>query len=108
MLSQGHSKVRAVTLMNLLKNRGAETAAEIAGFMYKQKYALKRIVEEEGLDCEFELRRSFDVFLDEEEAREAKTWFQQCLSEDHEWTRECNWVEESFVEQASLQAALRR
>jgi hypothetical protein len=49
-----------------------------------------------------EMRRSFDVFLDEEQAVEMKGWFQKCLREGHEWTRECCWVGEGEVEQVSF------
>jgi hypothetical protein len=100
--AQGHSKVQALTLMKWLEKHGPETTAELAAFIYRQKFALKRIVEGEGLDCEFELRRSFDVFLDEDQAKEVKAWFQKCLSEGHEWTRECYWVGERGVEQVSF------
>jgi hypothetical protein len=99
---QGHSKVQALTLMKWLKQHGPETTAELAAFIYRQKYALKRVVEEEGLDCEFEMRRSFDVFLDGEQAGEVKSWFEKCLREDHEWTRECCWVGEKEAEQVSF------
>jgi hypothetical protein len=94
--------VQALTLMKWLDQHGPETTVELAAFIYKQKYALKRIVEEENLDCEFEMRRSFDVFLDGEQAGEVRGWFERCLREGHEWTRECCWVGEGEVEQVSF------
>ncbi|KAI7162305.1 FAD dependent oxidoreductase [Hortaea werneckii] len=95
----GHSKVRSITLMSMIQQYGIEVANEFAAFVYNQKYAMKECVEKEELDCEFEMRRSFDVFLDEREAKEAKAWFQQCLKEGHEWSHECDWVDEKHVEQ---------
>ncbi|KAI6903556.1 FAD dependent oxidoreductase, partial [Hortaea werneckii] len=95
----GHSKVRSVTLMSMIQQYGIEVANEFAAFVYNQKYAMKECVEREELDCEFEMRRSFDVFLDEGEAKEAKAWFQQCLKEGQEWTHECDWVDKKHVEQ---------
>lgn len=85
--------------MSMIQQYGIEVANEFATFVYNQKYAMKECVEREELDCEFEMRRSFDVFLDEAEAKEAKAWFQQCLKEGHEWTHECDWVDEKHVEQ---------
>jgi hypothetical protein len=35
---QGHSKVQALTLMKWLKQHGPETTAELAAFIYRQKY----------------------------------------------------------------------
>ena len=85
--------------MSMIQQYGVEAANEFAAFVYNQKYAIKGCVEREELDCEFEMRRSFDVFLDEGEAKEAKSWFQQCLKEGHEWTHECDLVDEKHVEQ---------
>ena len=85
---------------------GDEVANEFAAFVYNQKYAMKDCVEREGLDCEFEMRRSFDVFLDEREAKEATAWFQQCLKEGHEWTHECDWIDEKHVEQVIFNLAI--
>ncbi|GAB1740694.1 hypothetical protein NU219Hw_g5783t2 [Hortaea werneckii] len=95
----GHSKVRSITLMSMIQEYGIGAANEFAAFVYNQKYAMKECVEREGLDCEFEMRRSFDVFLDEGEAKEAKAWFRKCLKEGHEWTHECDWIDEKHVEQ---------
>ncbi|KAI6833520.1 FAD dependent oxidoreductase [Hortaea werneckii] len=97
----GHSKVRSITLMSMIQQYGIEVANEFAAFVYNQKYAMKECVEREKLDCEFEMRRSFDVFLDEGEAKEAKAWFRQCLKEGHEWTHECDWIDEKHVEQVT-------
>ena len=67
--------------------------------MHDQIYAIKDVVEREGLECEFELKRSFDVFLTEAEAEKAREEFEGCRREGQRWTREVDWVGREFVEQ---------
>ncbi|KAK4546946.1 hypothetical protein LTR36_001678 [Oleoguttula mirabilis] len=57
----GHCKVKSTTLSRMTERDGAEVAEEYAAFVQDQVYAMKHVVETEDLDCEFELRRSFDV-----------------------------------------------
>jgi glycine/D-amino acid oxidase-like deaminating enzyme len=60
---------------------GAEVAASIAGYETSQVYALKSLVEQEGIDCDFHFTRATDVFLDAEAAREAEAAFRQLQKE---------------------------
>ena len=64
-----------------------------------QIYAIKRTVEAEGLDCEFELRRSYDVFQDETEAEQACLAFQDSLQAGQKSTKEVDFIGEEFAEQ---------
>lgn len=48
---------------------GEKAAAELAAFEASHPYAVKTLVESEGLDCDFHLTRAVDVFLDPEHAR---------------------------------------
>lgn len=64
-----------------------------------QVYQLKRVVEEEGLECEFEMRRSFDVFLDAEEAEEVKEAYFESVRRGERWTRDVGFVGPEIVEQ---------
>lgn len=77
-------------------------AQEVAAFVNEQIYAIKDAVESEGLDCEFELRRSYDVFLDEGEAREAEKLFGDSLKMKQKWTRYVDFVGGKRAEQVSL------
>ena len=95
----GHAKVRTSTILGFLEREGPVVAEEMAQFVNDQIYALKRAVEKEGLDCEFELRRTFDVFLDAEEAEEVIRGFRSSLKAGHNWTREVDLIGKKFAEQ---------
>jgi len=89
-------------MQTLVKRYGAVMAEEIAAFVNEQIYALKEIVEAEGIDCEFELRRSFDVFIDEKEAEEATRFFREGVRAKARWVRNVDLVDQKYVEQVSL------
>lgn len=50
-------------MQSFTRRFGEEAATEALNFSRAHVYALKKVVEEEGIDCEFELRRSYDVFV---------------------------------------------
>lgn len=64
----GHLKLAVPHVTEVLEKYGKEAAAEVGEFHIKQIYALKDIVDNEELDCDFLLTRSFDVFMDEGQA----------------------------------------
>lgn len=98
----GHVKSKTDSMLNIIKRDGLDAATEFRQLVHDQIYALKEVVEREGLECEFELRRSFDVFLDEGEAEKARVAFERCRKEGQSWTKEVEWVGKEFVEQVSL------
>ena len=51
---------------------GVEAAAELAAFEAANVYAVKNLVESEGLDCDFQLTRAVDVYLDAQHAKETE------------------------------------
>ena len=62
-------------------------------------YAIKDVVQSEKLDCEFEMRRSYDVYRIGEEAEQARDFFDASVDAGHKWTREVDFVGEKFAEQ---------
>lgn len=76
-------------------NNGIAAANELNRFVQAQIDALKHVVEEvEGFAeyCEFELRRSFDIFYSTKDAEEMREKFQECLARGDEWTRDRMWI----------------
>ena len=63
--------------------------------------ALKATVEKESLDCELLVRRSFDVFFDEEHAKTIKTWLKEEREAGMAWTRNVQWLEGENLEKVS-------
>lgn len=69
----GH--VKPDTYFNVTKYSkmyGADAAAELAAFEMANVYAVKDLVEGEHLDCDFQLTRAVDVFLDQDHARQTE------------------------------------
>ncbi|KAK8021646.1 FAD dependent oxidoreductase [Apiospora arundinis] len=97
----GHVKLKTTSIMSILKNHGVEAADQFAALVRAQIVALKDLVETEELDCEFELRRSYDVFLHADEAREMEAKWHECLQKGYTWTREHDFVGERFAERVT-------
>lgn len=66
-----------------------------------QPYAIKHAVEEEALDCEFELRRSFDIYLDEQDGGSAAAGFKDSINAGQRWTKEVGHVLQQHIDQVS-------
>jgi hypothetical protein len=99
---QGHSKVQAFTMKKLLKEHGLEAANSLAAFVKAQQYHMKDAVDRENLDCEFEMRRTYDVYTDEQDAKEAEELYRTAITEGHQWARDLDFVGGEFVEQVLL------
>ena len=93
----GHSKVKTSTLTSL-PTAAARNAFQ--AYVRSNILALKTLVDKEGLAeaCEFELRRSFDVFLDREEFLGVKRVYEEDAAKGEEWTRYVSVVPEEWVE----------
>lgn len=98
---QGHSKVQAISMQSLVRRFGVEAATDILNFSRKQVYALKRAVEEENLDCEFELRRSYDVYCNDDEADAARHFVRASQQAGQEWAADVDFIEGEMAEQVS-------
>ncbi|KAI3400623.1 hypothetical protein diail_2335 [Diaporthe ilicicola] len=94
----GHVKSKTTTLMKQTDRFGAVAADEFAGFVWGQISALKEVVEKEDIDCEFELRRSYDVFKSEAEAAELGSKWKGYLAEGCGWTSNVHWIGSEFAE----------
>ncbi|KAH8645542.1 FAD dependent oxidoreductase [Tricladium varicosporioides] len=63
----GHMKADPfIKPSNLIKTHGVKAALECAEFEFAHLRAIKRIVEEDEIDCDFVLTRTMDVFMSEE------------------------------------------
>ncbi|KAK1460213.1 FAD dependent oxidoreductase superfamily protein [Colletotrichum melonis] len=58
---------------------GPEQAAALAAFEASNVYAVKELVESEGLDCDFHLTRAVDVYLDPEHAKETEAAYRELV-----------------------------
>ncbi|KAH9904047.1 FAD dependent oxidoreductase superfamily protein [Xylariomycetidae sp. FL2044] len=109
----GHVKVKSASMVSLVRDRGVEEAERFAAFVGAQIHALKDVVERERLDCEFELRRSYDVFVSQQEEEEeedddddsaaaaeveVEAGWRAALDRGDAWTRDRDRVGAEFAE----------
>ena len=64
-------------------------------------------MEEEEIDCEFELRRSYDVFCNDGEAEAAVQYVRNRQSAGQQWTDDVALVEAKLVERVSFKQRTR-
>lgn len=95
----GHCKVKVSTLAGFASEFDRAIADEFQIYVHNIIDTLKKIVEEEELDCEFELRRSFDVHLDENESKTFKEVFDKDRKAGRSWTKSVSWIGRKDVEQ---------
>ncbi|KAI0015548.1 FAD dependent oxidoreductase [Xylariomycetidae sp. FL0641] len=94
----GHVKVKTTTMLSLIETLGPAAAEAFLRFSHAHIGALKDVVAREGLDCEFELRRSFDVFAGEAEAARVREAWDAALARGEAWTRDRDLVVPAHVE----------
>ncbi|RDW57200.1 hypothetical protein BP5796_12650 [Coleophoma crateriformis] len=103
----GHIKKLPSTIVELIQNYGSTAAGEFVKFVRANIYGVKRVIEKEKIDAEAELRRSFDVSLNEEDASEVKRQFDEQLQSEFPLTEDVNYVGEEFAERiTSLHGAV--
>lgn len=62
-----------------IKKYGARAAVEVANFEASQVLAVKDLVEQEQIDCDFVLTRACDVILDEKLASETEAAYAELV-----------------------------
>jgi len=86
------------TIVELIQNHGSTAAGEIVKFVRANIYGVKRVIEKEKIEAEAELRRSFDVSLNKEDAKEVKREFEEQLESGFPLTEDVGYVGEEFAE----------
>jgi glycine/D-amino acid oxidase-like deaminating enzyme len=77
---------------------------EFQAYVYGVMRDLKHVVDkEEGLaeECEFEMRRSFDVFQDANELKNVKDVYDEAVKNGEEWGKSRQFIGEGMVEQVT-------
>ncbi|OAL01993.1 DAO-domain-containing protein [Phaeosphaeriaceae sp. SRC1lsM3a] len=93
----GHAKVKTATLAGL-KSESERNAMQ--AYVFAVMGCLKEVVDaEKGLaeECEFEMRRSFDVFQSAAELEGVKGVFDAAVKEGEEWTKHVAYVPKEMV-----------
>ncbi|KAF1943335.1 FAD dependent oxidoreductase [Clathrospora elynae] len=93
----GHAKVMTATLAGL----PCALRSQLQDYVLGVIDAIHRIVDAEDVDCEFELRRSFDVFLDAGEYDGIKRIYEESKTRGERWTKRISLVPEDYVQQVT-------
>ncbi|KAJ6788710.1 hypothetical protein PWT90_02432 [Aphanocladium album] len=88
----GHIKMKLQSLKGWYEAHGADAAAELVRWTEAQRHILQAIAEEEKIDCEFQVRRSYDIFFDKEHAAELKSWMSTCQKEGKVPFKDTQWI----------------
>lgn len=64
---------------------GDRAGAEIAEFEIKNLSAVKKVIDQEKIDCDFTLARSIDVWCNTEAAEKARSTYDQMVARDFEY-----------------------
>ncbi|KAF2493076.1 FAD dependent oxidoreductase [Lophium mytilinum] len=95
----GHCKVKVPTFAGFKPGSGSSTVDDMASYVHGIMDSLKQIVEEENLDCEFELRRTFDIQLDRDESKRLKRVYDESSKAGNVWTKTADYIDERFAGQ---------
>lgn len=97
----GHCKIKTATLGANIPKLGADMVDDLAAYVHSVIYGIKQIVEEEELDCEFELRMSSDVQTTPEESERLKKIYDRSREHGSEWTKERSFIDYRYAEQVT-------
>ena len=88
----------------LIEEYGLEKAVELCEFEDANVLAIKELIEKEGIDCDFQLTRSFDVYTDREQARSVKESYLRLKEEGvaRRTLGDLIWTDEVDAEKVSL------
>ena len=68
-----------------MERAGFQAGVEIAEFEIANLRALKKVIQDEKINCDFTLARSIDVWCNEEAAKQAKAVYNSMVSHDLEY-----------------------
>ncbi|KAH8159441.1 hypothetical protein CIB48_g8802 [Xylaria polymorpha] len=97
----GHIKAKTGAVLKVAERDGLEQAEKFVAFIGAHIDTFKDVVERERLDCEFELRRSYDVYMNEKEAASMRESWAQHSARGEAWMRTRQLVDANLAEPVS-------
>jgi hypothetical protein len=86
----------------LTATHGPTAADEASQHQLDQLVALAEVVRKEKIDCDLVETSSFDVYFDENRAREARDFIRVQQARGIPWAREIQWVQGSDLDRVSF------
>ena len=88
-------------MANNIDKYGLEAAAEMSNFEIAHIQAIKNLVENENIDCDFILTRSFDVFMSQAFAKKSKDEFESLVEKGRTSTNDVQFTPAKRTERVS-------
>lgn len=85
---------------------GATATEEASQHQLDQLVALRDVVKKEKIDCDLVDTRSFDVYFDENLARESQDFLHAQQAQGASWVKEVQWVQDSELDKVSKSLCL--
>jgi glycine/D-amino acid oxidase-like deaminating enzyme len=73
---------------------GPQIAQEITRFEMQQVFDVKRLVEQEQIDCDFELTRGIDAFVDPEVAKQTIAAFKEMKARGYQFSDDLHFIQD--------------
>ncbi|KAL2854646.1 phosphoenolpyruvate phosphomutase-domain-containing protein [Aspergillus pseudodeflectus] len=84
-----------------IERYGVEAGAEVANFEISHIPALKKVIAEENIDCDLNLTRSMNVYLNEQEGEQARQIYEALVSRGLEYTSDLHYTPQKYAEKIS-------
>lgn len=91
-----HGNIEKVT-----QQAGPEAAKELSQFQASQVYAMKKVAEQEGFDCDALLTRCMEVSLSQPQADEQRKAYESQLEKGLDFIEDVQYIQPKYVEEVS-------
>lgn len=85
-----------------IERHGTEAGAELANFELSHVKALKDVISEEGIDCDFNITRNMNVYLNEAHGEKAKQKYEALASQAHSFVEDIHYTSQKHAEGVRL------
>ncbi|OJI99056.1 hypothetical protein ASPVEDRAFT_25895 [Aspergillus versicolor CBS 583.65] len=84
-----------------IERYGIEAGAEVANFEIAHIRAIKDLIAEENIDCELNLTRCLNVYLNEADGEKARQTYEALVAQGLEYTSDIHYTSQKFAETIS-------
>jgi len=84
-----------------MKRHGVEAAAEVGNFEVAHIQAFKKLISEENIDCDLVITRSMNVYLNTDEANQARETYESLAAQGLSFTDDIQYISGKLAEAAS-------
>lgn len=91
-----------LSLKRFQEQLGSDKALELFDWVAAQRREVKKAVDDEGIDCDMLVTRSYDVVFEQHQAEIIKNWLFEQQKRGLEWTTEIQWLDGPNLDRVSV------